>query len=539
MLKKEIKDTIGELLIILLLIIGLSFLALIKGVEFYIIPLLELILLLYPVFSGWSIFSREKKENSFEYLFSLPIGKNSILINKLIPRIVSVLLVLVIYLPLREYFASDFFFDKNIFIILYLLLFILSFSFSLLFNNIAMVLASITFFGMFMILIDMKVWKLLWYSDIYILIIIVALSFPIVFIYSFIKDDILPIKLFNRKFLTRSIITFIIVLVGLTVFIKLSGMNNYNYYMLTKNGKIIISDVKSLKVVDAETGKTILSIDYKVFPIVYKDDLLYGETEEKDKSKLISINLKTKEIKNIHEAEKYSFFSNPHINDNGITFLVREGGDYKSILIINKDKIRKIDFPKGAISGGVFLFKLISESPLCFIYTKYNNKTYKYENGKTEHFFTGDIKFYKNRMVLCDKSSFKVYERGNSEPVFAKNEGGHIFLKWFERPYEKRFMVVKLTSGVYIFDFETLDLHKINLKFKKDNSVVTGSFVDKTIIAIWNNNTPYITVMVYKKGRLISKKGYKSSFKKDKYIYLSRKGMMVIKWMKKYEFIKF
>jgi len=433
MLKKEIKDTLGEFTIISVLIISISIIALIKGFDFYLIPLLELILILYPVFSGWSIFDREKKENAFEHLLSLPVGKATVLINKLIPRLVSILTVLIAYIPLRNYFAHSFFLEKNKFIILYLLLFVLSFAFSLLFNNIAMVISSIILIIVVLILIDIKIWKLLSYTEVYTFFAVSVLTFPLIFIYSFFKDDILPLKSFNGKFIKRLAVSFVVILIGLTIIINVFGLNNYNYFNLTKDGKIIERGRDQLKAFDAETGNLIIKVDYKFHNTVYKDNVLYGWGKENNKFKIISIDLTKKNIRTLYEIDGKYWLSKAHVDRDRITFLLSRGDKCKYFLILKDEKISKIAVPENSIKGMFISFKLISKSPLRFFWTTNSYKSYEYSEGKAKELFTGEIKYYKNRILFNDDKTLKVYEIGNPEPIFINNEGGTIFTKWFAK----------------------------------------------------------------------------------------------------------
>ncbi len=539
MLKKEIKDTFREFFVILSLIVVIILLATIKNFDFYLIPLLELILLLYPTFSGWSIFSRERKEGGFEHLFSLPIGKLSILLNKLIPRLAAILIVLGIYFPIREFFASFFFFERSVFVLLYILLFILSFSFSLLFTSGAIVFVSVIIIGAILAFV-IKMLGLFSYNFLFFFISIPILTFPMVFIYSFLKDDILPLQFFNKKYLTRSIFVFFVVLLGLSIIVKVSGFNENTYYLLSDDGKIIISNSKKTMIVDSENNKKIFSIKKRIFPIIVKEKFLYGGMESKDGAKLVSIDLKKGKIKILYKVEKYYRFVAPHVDEEKLTFLVKRGGENKFILLIKKDKMEKINCPKKFINEDVLLFKLISNSPLTFVYTKQSYKTYLYKEGRIKYLFKGDCQFYKDKIGLCDSKSFKVFQNmEDSNPVFVEEGKCRILSRWFEWPYERRYIIIKAKTGNYIFDFETLSLSEIKLKIKKNEFVGTGNFGDKLIIAVWNNNSGKIKVLTFSKGEFFSEKIYSSSFKGRRYIFISKKGMMVVRWMKKYEFIKF
>ncbi len=46
--------------------------------DVYLAPALEIFLLLYASFTGWSMFERERQENAGEYMLSLPLSRSSL-----------------------------------------------------------------------------------------------------------------------------------------------------------------------------------------------------------------------------------------------------------------------------------------------------------------------------------------------------------------------------------------------------------------------------------------------------------------------------
>ncbi|MCU0236772.1 MAG: ABC transporter permease subunit, partial [Acidobacteria bacterium] len=81
--------------------------ALVAGIRFsdqdvFLAPALEIFLLLYAAFTGWSLFERERQENAGEYMLSLPLSRSRLLLLKFLPRLLAVSLLLLLYLHLHR-----------------------------------------------------------------------------------------------------------------------------------------------------------------------------------------------------------------------------------------------------------------------------------------------------------------------------------------------------------------------------------------------------------------------------------------------------
>jgi ABC-type transport system involved in multi-copper enzyme maturation permease subunit len=114
--------------------------ALIAGIRFsdqdiYLAPALEIFLLLYAAFTGWSFFERERQENAVEYMLSLPLSRRRLLLLKFLPRLLSVTLVLLIYLRLHQAWQFPSFLSRADFSVLYAGFFLLAIAFSISFKN--------------------------------------------------------------------------------------------------------------------------------------------------------------------------------------------------------------------------------------------------------------------------------------------------------------------------------------------------------------------------------------------------------------------
>ena len=101
MLKKEIRDTLRVLLESSLLLIAFPIVYLLNEFLFHsVIKTVELAQVVFMisgyvfvVYSGLSLFKKERKDRALEYLFSLPIPRLKLLLYKIAPRLTLVVLI--------------------------------------------------------------------------------------------------------------------------------------------------------------------------------------------------------------------------------------------------------------------------------------------------------------------------------------------------------------------------------------------------------------------------------------------------------------
>ena len=126
-LKKVMKDGIIIVFILMLIILAL----LLTDKDVYLAPALEIFLVLYASFTGWSMFERERQEGAMEYLLSLPVSRIKLFLTKLIIRSLPVAVMLIVYHLVHQQFSIHFLFSTQRFILIYITVFLLSASFSL------------------------------------------------------------------------------------------------------------------------------------------------------------------------------------------------------------------------------------------------------------------------------------------------------------------------------------------------------------------------------------------------------------------------
>ncbi len=122
MIYKEFKEIYKQVLIILSFLIlipvlhytkssltlaisegSIAYFGNVKVLYFFVFSIIILIL---SGILGISLFSREFKDNSFEYLFSTPMKKWEILLNKIIPRLIIIISLIIIYIIFYKVFFN-------------------------------------------------------------------------------------------------------------------------------------------------------------------------------------------------------------------------------------------------------------------------------------------------------------------------------------------------------------------------------------------------------------------------------------------------
>lgn len=102
MIKKEFRDIMmstiycftGSMIIPVMKLLKLAYL---ETVSFLFIfqGLLPMVIIALAISFGGSMFDRDRKENAMEYLFTFPLNKSQIMVNKLIPRLAVLLPVMI------------------------------------------------------------------------------------------------------------------------------------------------------------------------------------------------------------------------------------------------------------------------------------------------------------------------------------------------------------------------------------------------------------------------------------------------------------
>ncbi len=229
--KRILKDGVVIFIVLAAIAAGIAF----SDQDAYLAPALEIFLLLYASFTGWSLFERERQENAMEYMLSLPLSRGRLLLLKFLPRLLCIALVLFVYLRLHQFWQLPSILSPFDFSILYSGIFLLSGAFSISFKNFlsAFFIASLLSVGQVLLikLLDngRGIGSAIMQAN------LTALVFPILFFILFRRYDIKPVAYFNKKFFPG-----LLLLTGLIAgFIFYQAPDNWKNITLTSGGLVL------------------------------------------------------------------------------------------------------------------------------------------------------------------------------------------------------------------------------------------------------------------------------------------------------------
>jgi hypothetical protein len=201
----------------------------------YLAPALEMFLLLYASFTGWSMFERERQENAGEYMLSLPLSRSRLLLLKFLPRLLSVALILLVYLRLHHSWRLPSFLSPLDFSVLYFGFFLLAIAFSLSFKNFISAFFTVCLLSVGQVLLirlldpGREIGQAILQAN------LTVLVFPLFFSALFHGYDIRPVAYFNKKFFPG-----LLLLSGLIAgFLFLAAPSNWKNLYLTSKGLVI------------------------------------------------------------------------------------------------------------------------------------------------------------------------------------------------------------------------------------------------------------------------------------------------------------
>ncbi len=195
-----------------------------------IVFFLWVIILLSSILLGTSAFESERKNNAFEYMLTFPVKKLKLIFYKFFPRLLilfSLIIVYEIFYHFSFYFIKTSLFKPLYFPILIILLFILSFSFSLFeIRDTMALIVFFTYIGIFSLAFFFKrhlpLLQKLHYVSPFFSGFILSLFFFDIFtilgiIFTFLKFDLSPVKMHMKKFSIYLIIPILLSLISLFI----------------------------------------------------------------------------------------------------------------------------------------------------------------------------------------------------------------------------------------------------------------------------------------------------------------------------------
>jgi len=437
-LKKLVKE--GVVILFVLLVVFAAMLATDK--EDYLAPPLELSMILFASFIGWSMFDRERQEGSMEYLLSLPVSRSRLFFIKFIPRTVYAALILLIYQFVHSRFETHFLLTFFNFALFFLSVYLLSVSFSLSIKS---------FLGTFFLTLFLTnglyflIRYLDWSRDESSAALQAALSLlfiPLLFFLLFQQFDIKPLSYFNIKFIPSLLVT-VLLLFGITY--MTTGVE-WTYCHLTKDGQIL--KVTRKKTVQIKEGKQRFIFKKQLEPILQEKGKLYAGLRQGNTQpgQLVRLDLETGEVENIYLAEPgwwfHTFTESAVKSGEHFYFLLTDEKHNRYRLVeLAGNRVRESDIKIEFFDNEyIHLFHGAADNPRqFFVFTDAADGPSRvfriFENGDSEFLFEADaICVNGNKLVRFTRTELTVYLVGRElKEVFQRKGESRILKRRFAR----------------------------------------------------------------------------------------------------------
>lgn len=476
-LKRLAKEGVIIALILVALIIGILW----TEKDVYLVPALEIFLVLYAAFTGWSLFDRERSEGAMEYILSLPVSRSRFFFIKFLPRLFSVCLVLFIYMLFHGKFAIFSLIPFLDFTVVYLAFFLVSVSFSLSIKSFigAFFLTSLFSLGLSFIIYLLDTNRSL--LSVALQANLSLLVFPVLFFTAFQRFDIKPLVSFNRRFLLYSLTGLALVAISTFFFVG----PRWCCYFLTNEGQLFrtsySTNISGLIGIDKKIDlDTSLFAERQDGPWLYCMD--YSDYSKKDSegevNRLVRLNMDSGRQELVKEMDSHWHLPGPMgkngiFIDNYLFFFIANPNDkaYK-ILEINRENKNVREIPINGKTDGCMdcaSLAFISNPPLRFyIYTEQN--IYRFdESGSMEMFMAADaMATWKNKVLVFNQEGFALFQVNGSVDLLYRKEGD---FKMMTRKFDhfgsvdcRRVIYRDRVTGKYVlFNLQTEEQLEINI----------------------------------------------------------------------------
>jgi hypothetical protein len=443
--------------------------ALVAGIRFsdqdvFLAPALEIFLLLYAAFTGWSLFERERQENAGEYMLSLPLSRSRLLLLKFLPRLLAVSLLLLLYLHLHRSWQFPSFLSPADFSVLYAGFFLLATAFSISFKN---------FISAFFIICLLDIGQVLLIKlldggrdtgQAILQASAAGLLFPLLFLILFQRYDIRPLSHFNRRFFPGMLLLTALI-AGYLLLSAPAGMKNY---YLNSGGSILKNSCR-LSEIRVPQG-------LRRFPgclIALRETAdgrtLYCLTREPRKDEpcaemsLGALDLKTGDLKTLYEFEADWFIAGGHVGEIGssrgrtYSLFLQNPKQKKAMLLQVQDGVaRKIPIAGGFYDPDIqYVFYLEGAPPRFIIFSKPRVYRLDASGGTTELASARYFSVWRDRILLFGPAGLNLYQAGNELTPLLQRQGN--FKKTARRigGYESRGVIYHAGRDYFWLDMES------------------------------------------------------------------------------------
>ncbi len=464
------------------LIIFIVLAAIIAGIkatdqDAYLAPALEIFLLLYASFTGWSLFERERQENATEYMLSLPLSRSRLLLLKFLPRLLSVSLILLIYLRLHQSWQLPSFLSPFDFSVLYAGFFLLSIAFSISFKNFISAFFIVCLLSIGQILLILLLDQGREMGQAILQANLTVLVFPLLFFVLFQRYDIKPVPYFNKKFLPG-----LLLLTGLIAgLLFVTAPPNWANMFLTREGLLIKNSCKLSEVVLKHKRRRLNVCLFSLRETADGNTLFVLTRKPRHKAEcaatsLAALDLKTGDLKTIFPLDADWSIAQGYPGEigsirNGTFSLFLQNPKLKKAMLLQVQNGRLRKFP---IAGNfydadiTYVFYLEKMPPQLVIYSK--RRLYRLDiSGQVKELAKSAwLDVWQDKVLLFEPPGMNLYQVGEELTLLRQWRGNFKRNQrrtgsW-EFGYESRGIIFHVDQDYFWLDIERQKEEKLELK---------------------------------------------------------------------------
>ena len=498
MLATETRRILKDGAIIFMVLAAIFVEIVISDQDIYLAPALELFLLLYASFAGWSMFERERQENAGEYMLSLPLSRSRLLLLKFLPRLLSVSLILLIYLRLHQSWQLPSFLSRFDFSILYAGFFLLSIAFSISFKNFISAFFTTCLLSIGQVLLIKLLDNSREIGPIILQTNLAILVYPLLFFVLFQRYDIRPVSTFNKKFFP-SLLAATGLIAGFIFFQAPAVWKNHN---LTKTG-LILKNSCGRSEIDLERGRKRIPSCLIVLRESEDGKNLYCMTRKLNgnsrciETSIVRLDLKTGDLRTLYQIPDGWTIYEGHYGEfgslrNGTFSLFLQNPQSKKAMIVEIDAWHVNTFPiKGDFydSRISYVMHLAGEPRQLVIFSE--PRLYRlHVSGRVEELAkTNSLAVWHDKFLLFESSGLNLYRVGEGLIPLLQRRGNYKKSPRRLGGYESRGVVYHADRNYFWLDLERQKEEKLELKsppytYQQSGDHFNVVFVNNTVFTI-------------------------------------------------------
>ena len=448
--------------------------ALVAGIRFsdqdvFLAPALEIFLLLYAAFTGWSLFERERQENAGEYMLSLPLSRSRLLLLKFLPRLLAVSLLLLLYLHLHRSWQFPSFLSPADFSVLYAGFFLLAAAFSISFKNFISAFFTVCMLDIGQVLLIKLLDSGRDTGQAILQANATGLLFPLLFLILFQRYDIRPMSHFNKRFFPGLLL--LTALIAGTLFLTApAGIKNF---YLNSDGLILKNSCRYSELGRRRFNGCLIALRESA-----DGGTLYCLTREPRRNEpcaemsLGALDLKTGDLKTLYEFEADWFIAGGHVGEIGSI----RGGTYslflqnpkqkKAMLLQVQDGVaRKIPIAGSFYDPDIRYVLTLEGAPARFIIFS-TPRVYRLEasGGTTELATARSFSVWRDRILLFGPAGLNLYQAGDELTPLLQRQGNFKITSRRIGGYESRGVIYHAGREYFWLDMESQKENRLEVK---------------------------------------------------------------------------